>query len=146
MVRSSARGALPVVLAAFVACGIIQVFLAGLGVFNDPRSFVTHREFGYLFGWLTLVALILALVGGAPRRITGPVALLLLLFALQSVFVAIRADLPVVAALHPLNGFLLLGTATVATRRAWNERRTEAASGTEASPGGRLASAADGGR
>lgn len=146
MVRSRARLALPIVLAIFVACAVIQVFLAGLGVFNDPDAFVTHREFGYAFGWLTLVALILALIAGSPRRITGPVALLLLLFALQSVFVAVRADLPMVAALHPLNGFLLLGTAFVATRRAWDARRAPAAADTDAPEDPRLASAAEAGR
>lgn len=145
MVRSRARLALPIVLAAFVACGVAQVFLAGLGVFNDPRSFVTHREFGYAFGWLTLVALILALIAGSPRRITGLVATLLLLFALQSVFVAVRSSLPMVAALHPLNGFLLLGTAFVVTRRAWNARRSPVAIA-PAAEAGRLASASEAGR
>lgn len=146
MVRSRARLALPIVLAAFVACAVVQVFLAGLGVFNDPRSFVTHRQFGYAFGWLTLIALILALVGGSPRRITGLVAVLLLLFALQSVFVAVRANLPMVAALHPLNGFALLGVAIVATRRAWQARRTATADEPGLHQGGRMASMAEDGR
>lgn len=146
MARSRARLALPIVLAAFVACAVIQVFLAGLGVFSDPRAFVTHREFGYAFGWLTLVALIAALVAGSPRRTTGLVAALLLLFALQSVLVAVRADLPAVAALHPLNGFLLLGTALVATRRAWAERRAPAGAAAKQLEGGHLAAPAEAGR
>ena len=123
MVRSFARLVLPFVLAAFVACAIAQVFLAGLGVFDDPRAFISHREFGYVFGWLTLVALIVALVGRSPRRIIGLSALLLVQFAFQSVFVAIRGDLPAIAALHPLNGFALLGVAIVATRLSWAARR-----------------------
>ena len=122
MIRSFARRALPVAGAAFVACAIVQVFLAGLGVFDDPRAFVTHREFGYAFGWLTLIVLILALAGRSPRRITGLAALMLLQFALQSVFVALRADLPAIAALHPLNGFGLLAVAVVLTRLAWLAR------------------------
>lgn len=122
MTRSIARRALPFAAGAFVACAIVQVFLAGLGVFDDPGAFVTHREFGYTFGWLTLLVLILALLGREPRRITGLCVLLLVLFALQSVFVALRADLPQIAALHPLNGFLILGTATVIARRAWAVR------------------------
>ncbi len=88
----------------FVGCVIVQFFLAGLGVFADPRSFITHREFGYLFGWLTLVLLVLALVGRMSRATIGLAALLLVLFALQSVLVALRDNLPAVAALHPLNG------------------------------------------
>jgi hypothetical protein len=45
------------------------------------------------------------------------------LFALQSVFVALRADLPALAALHPLNGFAILAVAGVTTRLSWAVRR-----------------------
>ena len=94
MVRSVARTAYPVVAGLFVACAIIQVFLAGLGVFDDPSSFITHRNFGYMIGWLTLVLLVVALVGRMPRRFVGLAVLLLVLFSLQSVFVALREDMP----------------------------------------------------
>ncbi|HEU5205165.1 MAG TPA: COX15/CtaA family protein [Candidatus Limnocylindrales bacterium] len=126
MGRSIARSAYPLVAGLFVACAVIQVFLAGLGVFDDPNAFVTHRNFGYLFGWLTLVLLVIALVGRLPRRYVALAVLILVLFALQSVFVALREDMPAVAALHPLNGFLILGTATYT---AWTslKARSEAA-------------------
>lgn len=122
MARSLARSALPIVVAIFMACAILQVFLAGLGVFDDPRSFITHREFGYTFGWLTLAILVLALVGRLPRRIVGLAVLLLVQFALQSVLVALRADLPAVAALHPVNGFLILLVSYVTLRASWAAR------------------------
>jgi hypothetical protein len=134
VVRSFARRALPIVVAVFLACGAVQVFLAGLGVFDDPRAFVTHREFGYLFGWLTLVALVLALVARAPRRVTGLTAMLLGLFALQSVLVAVHQAAPAVAALHPLNGFLLLAVAAVTVRESWAVRHADRAPA-EARPG-----------
>lgn len=121
-VTSFARQALPVVSALFAACVVIQVFLAGLGVFSDPRSFLTHRDFGYLIGMLTLVALVLALLGRQPRRVVGLAALLLVLFAFQSVFIALRTSAPTVAALHPVNGFLILLVALVLTRVAWATR------------------------
>lgn len=142
MLRSWARLALPVAVALFAACAVIQVFLAGLGVFDDPRAFITHREFGYLFGWLTLIALVLALVGRSPRRVTGLSVLLLVQFALQSVLVAVRVDLPAVAALHPLNGFALLGVAVVLTRAAWATRRVDAPA-PSASPGPALAASSE---
>ena len=122
MVRSFARIAYPVVAGLFVACAVIQVFLAGLGVFDDPNAFITHRNFGYLFGWLTLVLLVISLVGRMPRRFVGLAVLILVLFSLQSVFVALRQDMPVVAALHPLNGFLILGVATYAAWTSWKAR------------------------
>jgi hypothetical protein len=123
MIRSIARLALPAVAGLFVACVVIQVLLAGLGVFESPVAFLTHREFGYLFGWLTLMMLVLALVGPAPRRITGSVVLLLVLFALQSVLIGVRTDLPAVAALHPLNGFAILALGWMTARASWRVRR-----------------------
>ena len=133
MSRSIARLALPFAAGAFVACAVVQVFLAGLGVFDDPRAFITHRDFGYLFGWLTLVVLVLALVGREPRLITGLAVLLLVQFALQSVFVALRQSMPVVAALHPLNGFALLAVAVVVVRLSCAVRREPAAASAPAS-------------
>ena len=124
MVRSVARTAYPVVAGLFVACAIIQVFLAGLGVFDDPSSFITHRNFGYMIGWLTLVLLVIALVGRMPRRFVGLAVLLLVLFSLQSVFVALREDMPALAALHPLNGFFILAVAGIATWTSWKARAT----------------------
>lgn len=104
----------------FAACNIVQIYLAGLGVFDSPDAFLTHRDFGYLFGVLTLVMLVLALVGRLPRAMIGASAALLVLFALQSVFVLVRADAPGLAALHALNGFLIAGIAVVV---AWHARR-----------------------
>lgn len=143
MIRSISRLALPIAAGAFVACAIVQVFLAGLGVFDDPQAFITHREFGYTFGWLTLAILVLALVGRSPRRITGLCALLLVLFALQSVLVALRTDLPAIAALHPLNGVAILGVGVVITREAWAVRRAPVPEGSTAAA--TIATAADAG-
>jgi mercuric ion transport protein len=122
VIRSIARQAHPIVGAVFIACVFLQVFLAGLGVFDDPRAFITHRDFGYTFGILTLVLLVLALVGRGPRRIAGLSGLLLLLFAFQSVFIALRESQPTLAALHPVNGFLILLVAIVVTRASWAVR------------------------
>ena len=45
--RSIARTVYVVVAWLFVAGLLIQVFLAGLGVFDSPTSFATHRDVGY---------------------------------------------------------------------------------------------------
>lgn len=110
----------------FVACVVVQIYLAGLGVFDSPTAFITHRDFGYLFGILTLVLVVLAVLGRLPRLILGASILLLVLFALQSLFIALR-DAPNLAALHPVNGFAIL---LVAVWTAWSTRgylRREAA-------------------
>jgi len=119
MIRRWARRGVVIAAWLFVAGVVGQVFLAGLGVFGVPAGdFSTHRDFGYLVGWLTLVVLVLAIAGRLPRRVIGLAVLLLILFALQSVFVAVRDDYPAVAALHPLNGFLILLVGIVIARDA----------------------------
>lgn len=45
---------------------------------------------------------------------------------LQSVFVALRTDMPAIAALHPLNGFLILLVALILGRAAWKDRQAAA--------------------
>ena len=107
-----------VVSALFVGCVIVQLFLAGLGVFDDPRAFLTHRDFGYLFGWLAVGMLVLAIVGRLPRRQLLLVVAIIVAFALQSVLIALRTDALMLAALHPLNGMLIscLASRSLATR------------------------------
>ncbi len=102
----------------FAAAAVVQVFLAGLGVFDDPGRFATHREFGYLIGWFTLVLLVLAVVGRLGRLLIALPVLLGVLFALQSVFVLLRESAPFIAALHPVNGFLIILVTVVAAREA----------------------------
>ena len=116
MVTSWARRVLPIVAWLFVACSIIQVFLAGLGVFENPARFVTHRDFGYTFSALVLALIILAIVGRMGRRVIGLTLLLLVMFVLQSVFVAFRTSQPMIAALHPVNGFLIILVGIVLAR------------------------------
>jgi len=112
----------------FVACVVGQIFLAGLGVFGLPAAdFTAHRDWGYTIGWLTLIILVLAIAGRFPRRVIGLSAGLLILFSLQSIFVAVRVDYPSVAALHPLNGFLILLVAIVLGRDGWRLVRAETA-------------------
>ena len=111
----------------FVACVVVQFFLAGLGVFAGADNFATHRDFGYTFGWLLVILLILSLVGRMPGRAIGAAVLLIVLFALQSVLVALRDSLPAVAALHPLNGvaIFMLGLWTARSAASWAKRTAE---------------------
>ena len=110
----------------FVACAVVQVFLAGLAVFSVPAGdFAAHRDWGYTFSYLILVILVLALVGRLPRREVALSVALIVLFALQSVFVAIRTDYPAVAALHPVNGFLIILVGIVLGLDGWRIARAE---------------------
>ena len=105
-----------------VAGLIVQVFLAGLGVFKGPASFANHRDWGYLLELLPFLLLILGLVARLGRRPALLAAGIFGLFILQSVFVALRESSPEVAALHPVNGFLITFLAIVLARDAWLAR------------------------
>jgi hypothetical protein len=102
-----------------VAGLVLQVFLAGLGVFDDPTFFLTHRDTGYTLELVAFVVFLLAAIARAGRRQVGLAGLIVLLFLLQSVFVGVRDSAPMVAALHPLNGFLIVLLSIVLARNAW---------------------------
>ena len=103
----------------FTACAVVQVFLAGLGVFVGADRFALHRDFGYTFSLLLVVVLVAAIVGRLGRRQIGFTVLLMVLFAVQSLLVGFRTSAPEVAALHPVNGFLIIAVAFVSAREAW---------------------------
>jgi len=102
-----------------VAGLVLQVFLAGLGVFDEPSFFLTHRDTGYMLELVAFVVFVLAAIARAGRRQVGIAGLIVLLFLLQSVFVALRTTAPTVAALHPVNGFLIVLLSIVLARNAW---------------------------
>ena len=112
------RFAFNVVAWLFVAGVAFQVYLAGQGVFafNGEEAFAPHRGFGDLLGLLTLVLMALAALGRTGSRTIGISVLLFVLFLVQS-FLAFAP--PTVAALHPVNGFLI---GLVAVVLAWRTR------------------------
>ena len=120
--RSVARNAYVVVAALFIVGLAAQVFLAGLGVFDSPTAFATHRDVGYMLTAVPVLLLVLGLVGGLGRRMAIVAAVIFGLFILQSVFVAMRDSSPAIAALHPLNGFLIVLLAIALVREAWLAR------------------------
>lgn len=106
---------------AFVAGVVFQVFLAGLGVFESSSNFGTHAGWGFLLGLITIPLALLGGIGAGRRQ--GLYGLALFgLFALQSILVAVRVDMPQVAALHPVNGFAILLVSIVMAREAWTAR------------------------
>jgi len=118
-----------------VAGLVVQIFLAGLGVFREAAAFANHRDFGYTLELLPILLLVTGLIAGLGRRAALLAAGIFGLFLLQSVFVALRADAPEVAALHPVNGFLITFLAIVLARDAWLGRdRTEVGAATEGPP------------
>jgi len=107
---------------AFVAGVVVQVFLAGLAVFDDASAFQVHVSWGYTLEILPIILLVLAVVGRLGRRQGIYAAALFGMFMLQSILVALRGDLPMIAALHPVNGFAILLVGIAMAREAWTAR------------------------
>jgi hypothetical protein len=121
-VRSIARSVQLALAWLLVAGLLVQIFLAGLGVFRVAASFATHLDFGYLLEALPFFQLIVGLIARLGRRPALLAAGIFGLFLLQSVFVVLRSDAPEIAALHPVNGFLITLLAIVLARDAWIAR------------------------
>lgn len=130
MARRIAR---PIHLAAswlLVAGLLVQVFLAGMGVFAGVSNFATHRDFGYTLEALPLLLVITGLVGGYGRGPVIAAGVMLVQFLLQSILVLQRDAIPAIAALHPVNGFLILLIAVWVARDAWRAREANQAAET----------------
>ena len=107
---------------------VVQVFLAGLGIFG-AESFDAHESFGWILHTAAIVVFLLALLGPRTGRTIGLGFGLLGLMTIQIFFVGARDDTPYVAALHPVFALLVLGLAfhigmpLVSRRRAASARR-----------------------
>jgi hypothetical protein len=91
----------------FAVGGIIQVFLAGLSVFDSAKYWNDHADFGQMIGILTYILPILALFGRVGSRLIGQAFVVTILFILQMILA--NVDDGRVAALHAVNAFLLIG-------------------------------------
>ena len=99
--------------AAFFACLLVQVFLAGLAIFVHPANWARHVSFVHLFELLPLLMLLFGWLGRMPRKLlwqsAGFFGLIILLYLTAN----IRTVLPGAAAAHPVIALLLSGLAYV---------------------------------
>jgi hypothetical protein len=108
LVRGS-RGAVVALAWLFAAGVVVQVFLAGLSLFESASYWADHEAFGRGLGFIPVPLLLLALVGRLPLRLVVLAAAVVVLYGLQ--FLLANVDEGYLAALHPVNAFALLGTA-----------------------------------
>jgi Family of unknown function (DUF6220) len=133
--RSGARGAVDVVygyLAAFFVLGVLlQVFLAGVGVFGinatkvaNATSLNLHREWGSVLMVISLVLLILALIAWASRgTVIGTFVLAVLVIVAQSGLAALGDSNKWFGGLHALDGMVILLLSLWLAITAWRRRR-----------------------
>lgn len=118
MVRA-ARYAYVALAWAFVAGVLLQVFFIGLGIFNGSEYRQLHADFGWSILHLApLLILVAAAASRAGRTRIGQAAALAITVWIVPILAAVRNDLPVAAAFHPLGALLAFWLATVVARGA----------------------------
>lgn len=103
---------------AFLAGLVVQVFFIGLGLFAGNEGTELHVAFGWILHLVPLLILAAAALSRAGRRHwTWALALAVVVF-ITPIFVILRADLPVAAALHPVGALAAFWLAIVVAKNA----------------------------
>ena len=98
----------------FLAAGVVQIFLAGLGTFKllhgaGDSAFDPHRVLGFTMAGIALIVLILALTARpGARAIAGAALLVLLTSFVQSLLAGLADNHVIFGALHAVDGLLIL--------------------------------------
>jgi hypothetical protein len=124
--RFGRRGAL--VLSSLLALGVLlEVFLAGGGIFTSSSWWPLHIILGLVLTLFPMAFLLLAWMGHLGRWSYRGGGLTLLLIILQSFLVEIprRIGLPILSALHPVNALVIFGLAVFLVQRAWHSVRSD---------------------
>lgn len=100
----------------FLAGIALQVFLAGLGIFDNAAWWAQHKSFVHLLEALPVIMLILAFIGRMPASLRWYTAGAFLLIGVQ--YATIELGMPVLAAWHPVNAVILFWLTLTLAQRA----------------------------
>ncbi|WP_029192191.1 DUF6220 domain-containing protein [Paenibacillus harenae] len=107
------RGAFLIFAWLFVACIIVQTFIAGMALFSDSSAWKMHATFVHLFEYLPVLMLICSFAGQVPVRLrwlSG--ALFVLIFAQY-----FTANVPGAGAVHPVLALLMFWLSIYVARK-----------------------------
>jgi Family of unknown function (DUF6220) len=104
----------------FLLSVVVQVFLAGAGIFASASWLSNHGILGHILPVIPLFMVILGLVGRLPRPINWLTVLLLVLVYIQPWFIYLGrgVGMPLFAALHPVNALAIFTLALYLLYRA----------------------------
>lgn len=135
-----AQYAFAIVTSLLLASTVLQIYLAGVGVFGHQgqESFAAHAMNGRVaLPLLVLLSILFAALARAGRRTIwltvlalGLLAMQTLIFVITGLIFNVGPDTPnppigavLMASLHPLNGLILMGVADALMRRGWRAVR-----------------------
>ncbi|HEX8849829.1 MAG TPA: DUF6220 domain-containing protein [Gemmatimonadaceae bacterium] len=101
------------------AAVLVQIILAGRGVFVGPDEWARHRGFVHAFEWLSPLAVLLAYLARSPRAVKWLAWLTVLLLFLEYATAGTTSSLGHrgLAALHPAIAALMFWAAVELARR-----------------------------
>ena len=104
---------------------LVQVLFVGLSLFTSQPYWDSHISLGHTIGVLPILLVILAYLGRLPRRTIILTWLALGTYLVQAeVFAAIRADIRLFAAFHPVLALVLFALALIIALQARTVVRT----------------------
>ena len=103
----------------YLAGIVVQTFLAGTALFSPGGDFELHRTLGYILHLVPILLLIVAAVGRVGREILLWTAALLIVQGIQPLLPMLRADMPLVAALHPVLVLAIFWLGVTLGLKAW---------------------------
>jgi hypothetical protein len=116
----------------YLAAIVVQVFLAGLGLFSADKDFEPHRSLGWILHLGPVLLLLGAVVSRVGLRTIWWNVALLLTVGVQPFLPGLRNDVPLLAALHPVLALVISWITLTIGLRAWRLVRQPAATPTSA--------------
>ena len=105
----------------FLVLGVVQIFLAGTGVFSlhgrelgtaGETAFSPHRALGFIMSAVALIILVLALIARpGTRHLVGAAVLFVLTGFAQTFFAGLGDNTAFFGGLHALDGLVVIGLA-----------------------------------
>jgi mercuric ion transport protein len=118
---------------AFAVGLVVQVFFIGLGLFAGSDNLELHATLGWILHLAPILILAVAALARAGRRQILLAAALAVTVFIVPILVTLRADMPVLAALHPVGALLAFWLAILVALNATRLVR-DAGSDIEMSP------------
>lgn len=116
---SGARWLFLVLVWMYLAGILVQVFLAGMGLFGTARDFEPHVGLGWILHLVPVLLLIAAAVARVGRRLLWWTTALLIVQFIQPLLALLRNDVPLVAAFHPVLALIVFWLALTIGMKAW---------------------------
>jgi hypothetical protein len=116
---SAARWLFLVGVVLYLASVLVQVFLAGMALFDTEGDFETHRYLGYLIHLSPIPLILVAAVARVGSRLLIWTAALFVVQGIQPLLPLLRADLPWAAALHPVLALVVFWLGVTIGLQAW---------------------------